>query len=243
MENIFDSWLVCQPIAHRGLHDKEIPENSLPAFENAINNGYAIELDVQMIADGTLVVFHDESLSRVTNNDGYLKFLNKSDLEILTLKGSKEKIPTFEETLKFINGRTPILIEIKNKSKVGDLEKKVIELLKDYKGEYAVESFNPYVLQYFEKHAPNILRGQLAGYLKKEKLPFFQKFALKRMLLNKHISKPNFIAYEAKTLPNRFVRKFKNLPLIAWTVKSQNEYLKVVKYCDNVIFEDFEPKI
>ena len=147
MENIFDSWLVCQPIAHRGLHDKEIPENSLPAFENAINNGYAIELDVQMIADGTLVVFHDESLSRVTNNDGYLKFLNKSDLEILTLKGSKEKIPTFEETLKFINGRTPILIEIKNKSKVGDLEKKVIELLKDYKGEYAVESFNPYVLQ------------------------------------------------------------------------------------------------
>ena len=243
MENIFDSWLVCQPIAHRGLHDKEIPENSLPAFENAINNGYAIELDVQMIADGTLVVFHDESLSRVTNNDGYLKFLNKSDLEILTLKGSKEKIPTFEETLKFINGRTPILIEIKNKSKVGDLEKKVIELLKDYKGEYAVESFNPYVLQYFEKHAPNILRGQLAGYLKKEKLPFFQKFALKRMLLNKHISKPNFIAYEAKPLPNRFVRKFKNLPLIAWTVKSQNEYLKVVKYCDNVIFEDFEPKI
>jgi len=243
MENIFDSWLVCQPIAHRGLHDKEIPENSLPAFENAINNGYAIELDVQMIADGTLVVFHDESLSRVTNNDGYLKFLNKSDLEILTLKGSKEKIPTFEETLKFINGRTPILIEIKNKSKVGDLEKKVIELLKDYKGEYAVESFNPYVLQYFEKHAPNILRGQLAGYLKKEKLPFFQKFALKRMLLNKHISKPNFIAYEAKVLPNRFVRKFKNLPLIAWTVKSQNEYLKVVKYCDNVIFEDFEPKI
>ena len=243
MENIFDSWLVYQPIAHRGLHDKEIPENSLPAFENAINNGYAIELDVQMIADGTLVVFHDESLSRVTNNDGYLKFLNKSDLEILTLKGSKEKIPTFEETLKFINGRTPILIEIKNKSKVGDLEKKVIELLKDYKGEYAVESFNPYVLQYFEKHAPNILRGQLAGCLKKEKLPFFQKFALKRMLLNKHISKPNFIAYEAKTLPNRFVRKFKNLPLIAWTVKSQNEYLKVVKYCDNVIFEDFEPKI
>ena len=92
MKNIFDSWLVCQPIAHRGLHDKERPENSLPAFQNAIDNGYAIELDVQMIADGTLVVFHDESLSRVTNNDGYLKFLNKSDLEILTLKGSKERI-------------------------------------------------------------------------------------------------------------------------------------------------------
>ena len=243
MKNIFDSWLVCQPIAHRGLHDKECPENSISAFQNAIDNGYAIELDVQMIADGTLVVFHDESLSRLTDNDGYLKFLNKSDLEILNLKGSKEKIPTFEETLNFIAGRTPILIEIKNKSKVGELEKKVIELLQNYKGEFAVESFNPYVLQYFEKHAPNFLRGQLAGFLKSEKMPFFQRFALKRMLLNKHISKPDFIAYEAKYLPNRFVRKFKNLPLIAWTVKNQNEYLRVVKYSDNVIFEDFEPKI
>lgn len=243
MKDIFDSWLVCQPIAHRGLHDKEKPENSFSAFQNAIDNGYAIELDVQMIADGTLVVFHDESLSRLTDNDGYIKFLNKSDLDILTLKGSKEKIPTFEDTLKFINGRTPILIEIKNKSKVGDLEKKVIELLKNYKGQFAIESFNPYVLQYFYKHAPNILRGQLAGYLKKEKMPFFQRFALKRMMLNKHISRPDFIAYEAKYLPNRFVNKFKKLPLLAWTVRSQNEYLKVVKYSDNVIFEDFEPKI
>lgn len=243
MKDIFDSWLVCQPIAHRGFYDKDAPENSLPAFQNAIDNGYAIELDVQMIADGTLVVFHDESLSRLTNNDGYLKFLNKSDLEILTLKGSKERIPTFEEVLSFINGRTPILIEIKNKGKVGQLEQKVIDLLKDYKGEFAVESFNPYMLQYFEKHAPNFLRGQLAGYLKKEKMPFFQRYALKRMLLNKHVSKPDFIVYEAKYLPNRFVKKFKTLPLIAWTVKSQREYLKVVKYCDNIIFEDFEPKI
>jgi len=170
MENIFDSWLVTMPIAHRGLHDKERPENSLPAFQNAIDNGYAIELDVQMIADGTLVVFHDESLSRVTNNDGYLKFLNKSDLDVLYLCGTKEKIPTFEETLNLINGRTPILIEIKNRGKVGTLEKKVIEILKNYKGEFAIEAFNPYVLQYFANHAPEFLRGQLAGYLKKEKL-------------------------------------------------------------------------
>lgn len=243
MKNIFDSWLVCQPIAHRGLHDKERPENSLPAFQNAIDNGYAIELDVQMIADGTLVVFHDESLSRVTNNDGYLKFLNKADLDVLYLGGTKEKIPTFEETLNFIKGRTPILIEIKNRGKVGELEKKVIDLLKNYKGQFAIEAFNPYVLQYFAKHAPEFLRGQLAGYLKNEKLPFIQKFVLKRMLLNKHISKPDFIAYEGKYLPNRFVRKYKKLPLLAWTVRNQEEYLRVVKYCDNVIFEDFEPKI
>ena len=241
--DIFNSWLVQTPIAHRGLHDKEHPENSLSAFQRAIDGGYPIELDVQMISDGTLVVFHDESLSRLTDNDGYIKFLNKSDLDILTLKDSKEKIPTFDEVLKFVNGRTPLLIELKNPSTVGELEKKVIEALKDYKGKYAVQSFNPYVLEYFYKHAPNILRGQLAGFMKHEKLAFFKKYALKRMLLNKKISHPNFISYEAKRVPNRFVRKYKKIPLLVWTVTSQSEYLKVVKYCDNVIFEGFEPKI
>ncbi len=241
--DLFNSWLVQSPIAHRGLHDKEHPENSISAFENAINEGYPIELDVQMIADGTVIVFHDDSLSRLTDNDGYVKFLNKSDLDILTLKDSKEKIPTFEEVLDFVAGRTPILIEIKNQGKVGELEKKVVDILKNYKGEYAVQSFNPYVLEYFYKHAPNIIRGQLAGFFKGEKLSFIKKYALKRMLLNKKISKPNFISYEAKRVPNRFIRKYKSIPLLVWTVRNQSEYLKVVKYCDNVIFEGFEPKI
>ena len=241
--DLFNSWLVQSPIAHRGLHDKEHPENSISAFENAINEGYPIELDVQMIADGTVIVFHDDSLSRLTDNDGYVKFLNKSDLDILTLKDSKEKIPTFEEVLDFVAGRTPILIEIKNQGKVGELEKKVVDILKNYKGEYAVQSFNPYVLEYFHKHAPNIIRGQLTGFFKGEKLSFIKKYALKRMLLNKKISKPNFISYEAKRVPNRFIRKYKSIPLLVWTVRNQSEYLKVVKYCDNVIFEGFEPKI
>ena len=240
---IFNSWLVETPIAHRGLHDKDCPENSISAYQKAITEGYPIELDVQMIADGTVIVFHDESLSRLTDNDGYIKFLNKSDLDILRLKDSKEKIPTFEEVLKFVDGKVPLLIEIKNPSKVGELEKKVIELLKDYKGEYAIQSFNPYVLEYFYKHAPNVLRGQLAGYFKKEKLSFFKKYALKRMLLNKKISHPDFISYEARKIPNRFTRKYRKLPLLAWTVRSQSEYIRVVKHCDNVIFENFEPKI
>ena len=243
MDNIFNSWITEQPIAHKGLHDKSHPENSLGAFAKAVENGYPIELDIQMIADGTIIVFHDESLSRLTDNDGYVKFLNKTDLNLLTLTGSKEKIPTFEEVLSFVDGRVPLLIEIKNMGKVGDLEKKVIELLKDYKGEYAIQSFNPFVLEYFYKHAPSIPRGQLAGFLTHLKMPFFKRYAMKRMVGNKKISHPDFIAYEAKHLPNRFTRKFKELPLLAWTVKSQSEYLKVVKYCDNVIFEGFEPTI
>ena len=129
-----------------------------------------------------------------------------------------------------------------NTNKVGALETKLLEMLRAYKGEYAIESFNPYVLEWFKNNAPDILRGQLAGFFKGEKLAFIKRFALKRMVLNK-IAKPDFIAYEASRLPNRFVRKYKSLPLIAWTVRSQKEYMKVVQYCDNVIFENFEPKI
>lgn len=244
MDDIFKSWLVETPIAHRGLHDKTSPENSLSAFSKAIEKGYGIELDVQLLADGTVAVFHDTTLSRMTENDGYLKFLNKEDLKALKLKGSKEHIPTLDEVLKLVDGQTPILIEIKNTSKkVGKLEQNVINLLKDYKGEYAVQSFNPYSLQYFKNHAPNVCRGQLSGFLKGEKLGWITKMVLKHMKLNKSVSCPHFIAYETQYLPNRFVKKYKDLPLLAWVVQSNEEYHRVIKYSDNIIFENFIPEI
>lgn len=240
---IFKSWLVETPIAHRGYHTKTAPENSMAAFANAIEKGYAIELDVQLLADNTVVVFHDESLARMTGNDGYIKYLNQEDLKQLKLKDSKQTIPTLKEVLDFVDGRVPLLIEIKNKYKVGSLEQAVIDILKNYKGEFAVQSFNPFSLSYFKKHAPNILRGQLSGFLKKEKMSWIKKTLLKSMRFNKKTSEPHFIAYEASTLPNRYVNKFKKLPLLAWPVRSKEEYLKIVKYCDNVIFENFDPEI
>ena len=241
--DIFKTWLVETPIAHRGLHSKTAPENSLAAFAAAIEKGYAIELDVHLLADGTVAVFHDESLARMTGNDGYLKYLNKEDLKALKLAGTKETIPTLAEVLAFVNTKVPLLIEIKNEHKVGKLEQAVINLLKEYKGEFAVQSFNPYSLSYIKNHAPNFLRGQLSGSFKGTKLAWVKRFLLKRMRFNKKVSQPHFIAYEAAALPNRFVRKFKNLPLLAWPVSSKTEYLRVVKHCDNIIFEKFEPEI
>lgn len=241
--DLFKTWLVETPIAHRGLHDKNTPENSLGAFSKAIEKGFAIKLDVQLLADSTVVVFHDESLARMTSNDGYIKYLNKEDLKALSLKGTKETIPTLQQVLKLVDGQVPILIDIKNKYKVGNLEQAVIDVLKNYKGDFAVQSFNPYSLEYIRQHAPNILRGQVSGYFKNEKIGWTKKYALKRMTLNKKVSQPHFIAYEAAALPNRFVKKYKHLPLLAWCVKSKEEYLKTVKYCDNVIFEKFIPEI
>lgn len=240
--DIFKTWLIEKYIAHRGLHDDKHPENSISAFKNAVDNDYAIELDIQQLSDGTVVVFHDETLSRMTGQDGYIQNLTKKELKNYKLAQSEECIPTLEEALKTIAGRVPVLVEIKNSTKVGSLEQKTLEILKKYTGDYAIQSFNPYVLIWFKENAPEILRGQLSSKFKKVPLTFVKKYALKRFKLNKQ-SEPHFISYRAKDLPSRFIRKYKHLPLIAWTVRSQDQYMNVVKYSDNIIFENFAPKI
>lgn len=240
---IFKSWLVERFIAHRGLHDQNNPENSLGAFQNAIDNDHPIELDVHLISDGTVVVFHDSTLSRLTGKDGYVKNLTKDDLKNYNLANTEYTIPTLQEVLELVDGKVPLLIEIKNLDKVGELESATYKLLKEYKGEYAVQSFNPYSMQWFYNNAPDVIRGQLSSYFKGEKLSFFKKFVLKRLMLNKKVSHPDFICYDHKDIPNRFVKRFKNLPLIVWVITKQEDFLRVVKHCDNIIFENFEPKI
>lgn len=242
--DIFNSWLVNKYIAHRGLHNETMAENSISAFKNAIEKGYAIELDVQQIADGTVVVFHDDSLQRITGQDGYLKNIpTEKDLVNYKLDNTEDTIPTLKEVLDVVGGATPLLIEVKNSGKVGSLESAVVELLKDYQGEFAIQSFNPYVLSYFKTHAPTFLRGQLSGSFKQDKMGWITKAVLRSMFFNKRISEPHFISYEVEALPNRYVRKYKALPLLAWTVRSQEQYHEAIKHCDNIIFEGFTPKI
>ena len=240
-EDIWTSFLTEKMYAHRGLWNKDFPENSLSAFKNAIKNGYAIELDVNPIEDGTPVVFHDSKMSRMTGTDGYIQNMTREELDTVTLLDSNEKIPTLEEVLKLVNGKTPLLIEIKNQDKVGELERRVLDLLKNYKGEYAIQSFNPYTLKWFYEHAPKIWRGQLASYFKGEKLSLFKKLVLRRLGMKKY-THHNFVSYDLANLPNKFTKKLE-VPLLTWTVKKQEDYIKAIQYADNVIFEGFEPKI
>ena len=239
--DIKKSWLFSRPIAHRGLHGIDAPENSLAAFGKAIEAGFPIEIDVRPIDDGTVVVFHDDKLTRMTDLDGYVCNMTKSDLEKVRLRNSDERIPTFKEVLEFVNGRTPLLIEIKNDSTVGQLERDTLELLSSYKGEYAVQSFNPYSMEFFKKNAPQIPRGQLSCFFDKKDLGFFKRFVLKRLKMNK-VSSPDFISYNHANLPNKYVTKTK-LPTLAWTVRSNAEMEKCLPYCDNIIFENFIPVI
>ena len=243
--DLFNSWLVNKPIAHRGLHNKEIPENSLTALQNAIDHDYAIEFDLHPLEDGTPVLFHDETLKRMTGEDGYIKKVKDTkELKKLRLLGTEEKIPTLKEALKLVNGQVPLLIEIKDYNINGEFESAIWEVLKDYTGEYAIMSFNPYSVKWFRVNQPNVIRGQLSCFFKDEKsIGRVLKFALKRMLLNKKVSQPHFIAYKYDEIPNKYIKKFKHLPLLAWPVPSQQDYMRVAKHCDNIIFEYFDPKI
>lgn len=238
--DIKQTWLCKQPIAHRGLHNDEIPENSLKAFENAVNNNYPIELDVRIIDDGTIIVFHDDKLARMTSMDGYACSLKKNDLVNYHLANSDQTIPTFEQVLETVNGKTPILVEIKNEGRAGELERKTMEMLKAYNGEIAIESFDPFSLEYFKNNAPDFTRGILASFMENAPLAWYKKFALKRLMLN-NLAKPDFVAYDHVNLPNKYVTKTK-LPVIAWTIRSNSEMEKVLPHCDNFIFEGFTPK-
>jgi len=249
------SWLKSTLIAHRGMHNvkENIIENTLPAFAKAIENGYIIELDVSMTKDKKLVIFHDKKLKRIFGVDSYLVDINYAELEKLIFPNSEEKIPLFTNVLTFVDGKVPLLIEIKNEGEVGQMESMIYDELKGYTGEYAIQSFNPYTVSWFRKNAPDVLRGQLSGsfvvsnyeveYAGTTRLPWYKRFILSNLLLNFE-SRPNFIAYE---INNTDIETFKNLrkldvPILGWTIRENVEYEKIKNVCDNFITEIFNLK-
>lgn len=243
--DIFESWIVKRMISYRGLHNDLLPENSLGAIKNAMQNGYAVAVDVRALDDGTVVAFHDEKLGRLTGLDGYLSSLKQSDLSATKLLGSDECIPTLQQVLQTVDGAIPLLINVMQKGTVGTLEKNLVAILNQYRGEFAVQSTNPYSLEYFKITAPHFFRGQVAGSMKNDKsLGYFKRMALMRMRLNKHVSCPHFISYDLHDLPSPYVSKYrKRLPILGWMVRSYEDYSHCKKFCDNVIFEKYIPEL
>src|SRR5690554_5306734 len=233
------AWLQGTLIAHRGLHDENrtVPENSIPAFRRAVEKGFIIELDVAMTKDKKLVVYHDKKLRRGLGIDQYLHELTYEELSKHTIFGSTEKIPLFRDVLDLVDGRVPLLVEVKNEGKVGEMERLIYEELKNYRGKYAVQAFNPFTLQWFRKNAPGILRGQLAGgfavsdydleYAGTTRLPWYQKLLLENLLLN-FLSRPHFIAYNVDDATGARLKSMRKLgvPLLGWTIKEKAEYEK-----------------
>ncbi|MBR6793779.1 MAG: glycerophosphodiester phosphodiesterase [Clostridia bacterium] len=232
--------------AHRGLHNikKSVPENSMLAFRLAKEAGYGIELDVHLSKDGKLVVEHDDTLRRTCNSELIIEKTDWETLSTLHLEGTEERLPLLEEVFSLIDGKVPLLIELKA---VGGnwnaLAQAVSETLKGYNGPYCIESFEPRALLWLRKNAPHIVRGQLAGHVRKNgNVSPVINFALKNLLVNV-LSRPDFVAYQYKDYKNLSFRLCKTLfrpPLFFWTVRSDEGMALSERFDAAPIFEKID---
>lgn len=238
-------WLTKTPVAHRGLHDiaKGVPENSRLAFQKAIEGGYAIELDVRITGDNQVVVFHDEDLRRLCSREGMVAHLPLSELKTFTLLGTQETVPSFRDVLDLVKGRTPLVVEIKKHKgePAGVLEASVARMLQHYPGPFVVQSFSPRTVKWFQKHAPQIVRGQIATDLANmmKDLSWFNRVRLKRALMSGY-GNPDFLAYDVRDLPSEITAaaRRRGLPILSWTVRSPTERARAAAHADNIIFEE-----
>ncbi len=228
--------------AHRGLFDNDFdaPENSLPAFQKAVDEGYGIELDVQLSKDNQLVIFHDATLKRMCGADGKVWEYTLKELQQMKLADSKQTIPTFQDFLKIVDGKVPFILEFKldrPQTKVCQLAN---EILKDYHGVYCVESFHPLALLWYRKNRPDILRGQLSEeFFRDEKNKGKYYLTLASFLLFNFTGRPDFIAYNhlhANNISRRICKMLGALS-VTYTIKSKDEYKKNKKKFDLFIFD------
>lgn len=226
--------------AHRGLHDHNVPENSITAFRLAREAGYGVELDVQMTKDGKLVVFHDGNLKRMCGVDGLLKDYTYEELEKFSLNDTNEKIPLFSDVLETL-GETDLICEIKSDNGIKNyaLCKQTYDMLNTYRGRFCVESFSPYLMGWFKREHPEIIRGQLSENFVKTTGFTVLNLCLTHLMGNV-ISRPDFVAYNhlySDTFGFKAVRFLFNPMYVAWTARGEEEQDKAWKKFDAVIFE------
>ncbi len=229
--------------AHRGYHDNatDAPENSMKAFALAVEQGYGMELDIQLSKDGQVVVFHDDTLERVCGVPGKVGDYTYAELCQFPLLQSDATIPLFSEVLALVDGKTPLIVEFKTTTLNLPLCEAGSKMLLEYDGLYCIESFYPGVVQWYKEHHPEVIRGQLSCHVPQGKL----QYKTMEYLLTNLLTRPHFIAYDhnnKKNLSRTLCRYlFKNCA-VAWTITSQQEFDACKDDFDLYIFEGFAPK-
>ncbi|MEX1118303.1 MAG: glycerophosphodiester phosphodiesterase family protein [Terrimicrobiaceae bacterium] len=238
------AWLKETPFAHRGLFGGDAPENSLTAIRRAKALGFPVEIDVQATRDGRVVVFHDWSLERMTGHGSLVVDTVWKDLSQLRLNGTQEAIPSLEHVLEEVNGQVGLLIEIKNRGRVGMTESAIASVLDKSPGAFAIQSFNPRTVLWFKNHRPRYLRGQISCHFETDPMPAWKKALFANYATN-GFTTPDFIAHDWRRLPALIpmaIKRFLRLPLLGWTVRSQREQDACLAWADNTIFEGFVPR-
>lgn len=229
-------------IAHRGLHDKNAPENSLLSFENAVKRDVPAELDVRLTKDCRIVVFHDSNLLRMCGIDANLSDFTYEQLQTFKLANSDEGIPLLSDVLKIVDGKISLLIEIKDGSPFWELEKRLHYLLKNYKGEYAIQSFNPFSLLWYRLFSHKTFRGQIISKYKDiENSKYYARLVCASPWIWRLISKPNFIASDLRSisLETAFQAVDINADLYTWTANTSELIETALSFSKTVIAENF----
>jgi glycerophosphoryl diester phosphodiesterase len=243
-------WLTARPVAHRGLHDARagVIENTPSAFEAAIAGGYGIECDVQLSRDGEAIVHHDFELGRLTDGRGPLAALTAAELKTVAFRDTRDRMLTLDELCALIGGRVPLLVEIKSRFD-GDLAltRRVTQVLGAYGGPAAAMSFDPDLVALLRTIAPALTRGIVAErrYAHPEwaALPAFRKWRLAH-LAHALRTRPQFVAWSVKDLPAAAplaARSLFGVPLLTWTVRSEDDRRRAARWADQIIFEGWRP--
>ncbi len=233
------AWLTERPIAHRGYHDmnREAWENTLSAFSRAIEAGFAIECDLHYASDGVPVVFHDDDLQRVCNLPGEVRERTSAELGLLSIGGTRDKIPTLKQLLQLCDGKVPLVLELKGRE--GDDEgfaESVLEVLEGYKGHVALMSFDHWLLRDLKALDAPYPVGLTAEGNKPE--TFFQHDEAMHLGLD-------FISYFYGHLPNPFItaQRQRGIPVITWTVRDEAARKHTFANADQMTFEGFDPRL
>ncbi|SNX68941.1 glycerophosphoryl diester phosphodiesterase [Cereibacter ovatus] len=238
------------PIAHRALHDRRArrPENSPAAIRAAITAGYAIEIDLQLSSDGQAMVFHDETLDRLTHASGPVAARTAADLGRIPLRDSDDTIPTLPEVLTLVAGRAPLLIEIKDQSgtlcpAVGPLEAATARALQDYTGPVAVMSFNPHSIAEMARLAPHLPRGLVtSSYRPEDWAPVPTETCDRlRAIPDYDRTDASFLSHEAPDLDRPRVAELKaqGAAILCWTIRSPKDEAAARRIAQNITFEHY----
>ncbi len=237
-------WLTVDPFAHRGLHNADIPENSLAAFKAAVASGYGMELDVRLSADGVAVVFHDATLQRLCDRADNVSDLNADELTRCSLAGGDHTIPTLASVLDLVDGQTPLLVEVKSRGDIGPLEDAVRRELAAYGGDFAVISFEPNSIAWFCRHVPEFPRGWTACKRDRARafVPTLDRFRQSRFI-DAYGAVPDFYVYNHRDLPYWPVEQIRaeEKCVLVYTVENEAEAARAAGFADNIIFEGFRP--
>jgi glycerophosphoryl diester phosphodiesterase len=241
-----------RPIAHRGLHDSRNGriENTAPAFAAAVAKGYGIECDLQAAEDGTPMVFHDETLERLVGPPARISTWSAASLGRLRYKGSDTPILRFAELLELVDGRAPILVEVKRNRRPPPpaFLLKIARLAAAYRGPLALMSFNREFVASFAELAPKVPRGLVVGTHQLHPGWWMTANREKRIaavgrLLSHAPQGIGFYAVDVKMLSAAHAwreRSAPDLPMFSWTIRTARERAAAAKWADAPIFEGYE---